>query len=116
MLTADGRKVKTFKEMERDDGAVLIAFRKPNGVVYVTAFTRKAKGRYLDSVDLDVAFTGHVEAVDEMTGQPNGAKVEVEQLPKGLRIRNVRVPKIHVSYSHRSHEPIVMPVFRITPR
>ncbi|NOZ23852.1 MAG: hypothetical protein GXP25_22465 [Planctomycetes bacterium] len=115
VLTADGRNVKTLREMEREDGVVPIVFRKPNGVVYVTAFTRKAKGAYLESVDLDIAFTGRVEAVDEMTGQPMGAKVEVEQLPKGLRIRNVCVPKIPAAYTRRSHEPIQMPVFRIAP-
>ncbi|MEW6356081.1 MAG: hypothetical protein AB1696_07145 [Planctomycetota bacterium] len=115
VLAADGRKVNTLKDMERDDGVVPIVFRKPNGVVYVTAFTRKAEGTYLESVDLDITFTGRVEAVDEMTGRPTGAKVEVDQLPKGLRIRNVRVPKISASYGQRSHEPIVMPVFRIAP-
>ena len=113
VLTSDGRRVATLKEMERNDGVVTVVFRKPNGVAYVTAFTRKAKGLYSEPVSIDIALKGQDEAVDEMSGKPTGAKVEAEPLPNGLRLLNVRAPKIAAAYTHRAKEPIKMPVYRI---
>ena len=104
--------------MESEDGIVPVAFRKPNGVVYLTAFTRKQpeEGIYEESVDLDTVFGGTIAAVDEMTGQPEDALVEVEQTSRGLRFRNIRVPYLPPSYVNRSKTPITLPVFRIRPR
>jgi hypothetical protein len=116
VLAADGRRVGTLREMEREDGVVPVVFRKPNGVAYVTAFTRRAEGLYAEPVEIDVAFAGRVEAVDEMTGGPTGARVEVGPLADGLRLRNLRVPKIPTSYTQRAKTPIELPVYRITPR
>jgi len=117
VLAADGRRdVTTLKEMEREDGVVAVAFRKPKGVAYLTVFTRMANGPYLENAAIDVAFKGRVEAVDEMTGQPTGDRVVVEETPNGLRLKNLRVPLIPASYTQRSHEPLKIPVFRITPR
>ena len=115
VLTADGRRVGTLKEMERDDGVVAVVFRKPNGVSYVTVFTRKGKGQYAEGVDVDLACRGRVERVDEMTGRPTGEAVEVEPLPKGLRLKGLRVPRIPASYGQRAREPIELPVYRISP-
>jgi hypothetical protein len=118
VLNAEGRRdATTLKDMEREDGVVPIAFRKPTGVVYVSALARKkpAKGSYQEGVNIDLAFKGQVEAVDEMTGKPTGAPVEVEKLPNGIRIKNVRVPFIPAGYGARLQVPVSMPVFRITP-
>jgi hypothetical protein len=117
VLRADGRTdATTLKDMEREDGIVPIVFRKPNGVVYVTVLARKRpKGDYVEGVTLDVAFRGRVEAVDEMTGKPTDARPEVEPLPNGLRLKNVRVPFIPSGYGARLQRPLSMPAFRITP-
>ena len=119
VITTDGQPAPpTLKEMEREDGIVPIAFRKPNGVVYLTVFTRKQpeKGIYEEGVDLDLAFNGVITAVDELTGQPKDAPVEVERVTNGLRLKNVRAPYLPAQYTNRSKTPITLPVFRITPK
>jgi hypothetical protein len=114
VLSADGRKnVTSLKDLERGDGIVTACFRKPGGRVYVAAFARRANGEYVDAANLDVAFTGHVTAVDEMTGEPLATAVEVEPNGRGLRIKNVRVPHLPERYSQRLVTPVHMPVFRI---
>ncbi len=108
----------TFKEMERDDGIVPVAFRTPDGVVYLTLFSRKkpAKGVYRHGVSLDVAFTGDVVAVDELTGEPVDTPVRYERRPGGLRLEDLRVPYLPAAVHGRSIEPFPLPVFRITQR
>jgi hypothetical protein len=118
VLSADGKSFATLKEMEREDGIVPIVFRKPNGVAYVSALARKKppSGPYVEGVSIDLlALRGRAEAVDELTGRPTGARVEVEPLPNGLRLKNIRVPFIPAGYGSRSQTPVTMPVFRVTP-
>ena len=119
IVTTDGQPAPTtLKEMTRDDGVVCVAFRKRNGVVYLTAFSRKkpAKGLYHDGVQIDTAFAGAASYVDEMTGKPAATQIEHERLPNGLRLKNVRVPFMSSSYGLRPREPIALPVIRISPR
>ncbi len=114
VVSADGRRdITTLKDLERSNGIVTACFRKPGGRVYVAAFSRRASGDYVDAVNLDVAFTGHVTAVDEMTGEPVAAPVDVEPHGHGLRIKNIRVPYLPERYSQRLVTPVRMPVFRI---
>jgi hypothetical protein len=116
VLTADGRGDATaLKDLERFDGVVTVVFRKPNGVIYVAALARRSKAPYFGPTDLELAFTGRVIAVDEMTGQPSGSRVETEPLAGGLRIKNVKVPYVPDRYGERSQTPLCMPVFRIEP-
>jgi len=118
VLTADGRSdATTLRNMEREDGIVPVVFRKANGVVYVTALARKKPpaGAYWEGISVDAAFKGRAEAVDEMTGEPTGARVEVEPLPNGLRLRNLRVPYIPAHYGARLQTPVSVPVIRIAP-
>ena len=118
VVTVDGTPAPpTLKEMEREDGVVPLAFRKPNGVVYLTAFTRRKpkEGLYQTGVDVATAFSGSVRAVAEMTGEPTDKPVEHERLPKGLRLKNIRVPHLPPSYGNRAREPIALPVVRIDP-
>ena len=109
-----GPEVATLKELERPDGVVALALVKPNGTAYVSAFTRKCKGWLMAGVSLDVAFKGRVEAVDDMTGQPTGERVQTQVLPEGTRIMGLTVPRIPAAYTRRSHKPVHMPVIRIT--
>ncbi len=116
VVAADGRRdVTSLKDLERSDGVVTACFRKPSGRVYVAAFARRANENYLNAVSLDVAFKGRVTAVDEMTGEPTSTPVEVEANGQGLRIKNVRVPRLPERYSQRLIKPLHMPVFRIDP-
>jgi len=118
VLTADGRRVATLAEMTRKDGVAVVAFRKPNGVTYVTAFSRRRpnQGYYHDGVTADVAFKGKVVRVNELTGEPIPAPVDYEPTTNGTRLKNLRVPYIAKSYGHRAPVKIEVPVYRITPK
>jgi hypothetical protein len=107
----------TLREMEREDGVVPVAFRKRNGDVYVTAFTRKKPdvGWYHEQVTLDVGFPGNVTEVDELTGREIASSLVVQQTAEGVRISNLRVPYMPSQYGHRATEPITLPVLKITP-
>lgn len=116
VVAGDGRSGgTTLKDFERDDGIVPIAFRRPNGVVFVTAFARRAKGQYAEGVTIDIAFRGRAEMVHEMTGKPTGEPLETETVRGGMRIKNLRVPLIPAAYTQRSKAPVRMPVIRIEP-
>lgn len=66
ILTTDGRNdIKTLLAMTRPDGVVPVVFRKPNGILYVTAFARtkgnkavKAERLYMENVAIDLVFFG----------------------------------------------------------
>jgi len=104
----------TLNDLEREDGLVTVAFKKPNGVVYVTAFSRNGtEGPYVQC-DLALGFRGRIEKVDEMTGLPTGEAVETSILPEGIRIKEVEVPYLPASYGQRSKTPIKLPVFKIS--
>jgi hypothetical protein len=118
VLPADGRSgVTTLADLEREDGLVTVAFRKPTGVVYVTAFNRikPQVGWTYTGVSVDLAFSGKVEAVDPRTGEPLQTAVSTERLAKGVRLKNLRVPCLPREYGRRAKESIDLPVYRITP-
>ena len=118
VVSADGSPApRTLKEMERDDRTVVVGFRKPDGVTYLTCFsTRRPKqGLYHENTSIDVAFAGSVSRVDEWTGLEIPEQTTCEAVPGGSRIHGIRVPHISPSYGHRSRQPVELPVFRVTP-
>lgn len=116
VVAADGHSgATTLKGLEREDGIVPIAFRKPGGVVYVTALARRGKGPYSEGVAFDVVFRGRAEMVDEMTGKPTGEPIQTETVADGMRLKGLRVPLIPSAYTQRSKIPVRMPVIRIEP-
>ncbi len=118
VVAADGRSdVTTLAEMEREDGVVPVAFRKPNGLVYLTVFHRRRpkQGWYHDGVTVDVSFRGAVTRVDQLTGEPVDLPVSVEETPAGLRLKDLRVPFLPKGYTARAPEKVELPVYRITP-
>lgn len=116
VTTIDGETAPpTLREMEREDGVVSVAFRKRNGDVYVTAFTRTKpeSGLYDEKVTLDIAFPGRVTAVDEFTGKAIASSITVQQTATGVRISSLRVPYLPSQYGQRATEPIALPVLRL---
>lgn len=106
----------TLAAMTRSDQVVPVAFRKPNGVIYITAFARLDPGKELYvKADLDTAFQGKLAAIDEWTGKPLDTPVKWDKTKKGIRIREVMVPRIPGAIGKRSDKPLSLPVFRITP-
>jgi hypothetical protein len=69
-----------------------------------------------EGVSIDVAFTGKVEKVDDMTGQPLGDVIDATPMDGGLRLRNVQAARIPGPIGQRSKTPFKLPVYRITPR
>jgi hypothetical protein len=117
VMTVDGQKAPpTFAELQQKDGVIPVAFQKPNGVVYITAFARinSENGFYL-KVDINTSFTGTLTAVDEWTGKSVNADIQWEQTRTGIRIKNVNIPVIPGPIGQRSNKPVVLPVFKITP-
>lgn len=116
VLAADGgRTATTLKDLERNDGIIPVVFLKSDGVAYVTALARRGDGPYREGVDIDLAFRGRAEMVDEMTGKPTGEPIATEATGGGMRLTNLRVPVIPASYTQRSKTPVRMPVIRIEP-
>ena len=117
VLTINGEKAPpTLEELKRGDGVIQIAFRKPNGVIYLAAFARVNPGKgYYIKADITTSFTGNITSVDEWTGKPISFNNKIEQSGFGLRIKNVKIPIIPGPIGQRSNRPISIPVFRITP-
>lgn len=106
----------TFAELQQPDGVIPVAFQKPDGVVYVAAFARIDPNKdYKIIADIHTSFSGEVVAVDEWTGNPMNSDVQFEQTSKGITIKNVTIPVIPGPIGQRSDEPVVIPIFRITP-
>lgn len=117
VITVDGQKAPpTFSEMQRNDGVIAVAFQKPDGTIYLTAFARfRPENGYYLNADVNTSFTGSVTAVDEWTGNPVDTKIEWEQTRTGITIKNVVVPIIPGPIGQRSDQPVSLPVFKITP-
>jgi hypothetical protein len=107
----------TTAEMARSDGVIPVALRKRDGTVYLALITREAPkaSPYREALTVDVALTGKVEAINDMTGQPTAEPVEVESIPSGLRLKNVRAARIPGAYGTRFPRPFALPVYRIVP-
>lgn len=117
VLTISGQNAPpTFTELQQKDGVIPVAFQKPNGVVYITAFARinPDNGYYLKA-DINTSFTGTLTTVDEWTGKPINTDIQWEQTRTGIRIKNVNIPVIPGPIGQRSNKPVVLPVFKITP-
>ncbi len=117
VMTVDGQKAPpTFAELQQKDGVIPVAFQKPDGVVYITAFARvnPVNGYYMKA-DINTSFSGTLTAVDEWTGKPVNADIQWEQTRTGITIKNVTVPIIPGPIGQRSDKPVVLPVFKITP-
>lgn len=117
VVTVEGRTAPpTLTDMQRTDAVIPIAFRKPNGTVYVTAFARlPVRDELYVRADIRTAFTGKLTRVDEWTGDPIDRPVDAGNREGGILIRNVDVPRIPGPIGQRSDKPLSLPVFRITP-
>ncbi len=107
----------TLKEMQREDGVVPVLFRAVDGTVFMTVFTTKrpGSGLYARNVQVNVAVSGRVERVHEMSGEPLDTHVAAAATPQGgLILQGLDVPWINPSYGHRAREMVSLPVFRIT--
>lgn len=117
VLAVDGQEAPpTIEELKQANGVIPVAFQKPNGVVYITAFARinPENGFYLKA-DINTSFTGTLTAVDEWTGKPINTDIQWEQTRTGIRIKSVNIPIIPGPIGQRSNKPVVLPVFKITP-
>lgn len=117
VVTAEGQKAPpTLTEMQRSDSVVPVAFRKPDGTVYITCFARRPvrDGLYVKA-EIPTAFKGVATAVDEWTGETTATTAKWEDRPQGILFRNVDVPCIPGAIGERSDEPLSVPVFRIAP-
>ncbi len=118
VVSAQGRSgLTTLAEFRRVDGIVPVAFRKPNGVVYLVVFSRRrpARGWVHTGVTVDLDFRGTVCRVDELTGRPVAGTVAVERTATGVRLTGLDVPYIPQGYTGRAPQRIEIPVYRITP-
>lgn len=118
VMTADGRTdITTLADMQREDGVVPVVFKKSNGISYVTVIhrDRPKTGWYHERISVDLALSGTVCAVDELTGKPISRPVEYEQISTGIRLKNLRVPFWPARYTSRSTDKIEFPVYRVTP-
>jgi hypothetical protein len=117
VMTVDRQKAPpTFAELQQKDGVIPVAFQKPNGVVYITAFARiNPDNGYYMKADINTSFTGTLTPVDEWTGKPVNADIQWEQTRTGIRIKSVNIPIIPGPIGQRSNKPVVLPVFKITP-
>lgn len=117
VVTAQGKVAPpTLTEMQRPDGVVPVAFRKPNGTVYITAFARlPVRGQGYVKADIQTTFKGKVAPVDEWTGETTGTAIESENRSEGILLHNINVPRIPGPIGQRSEKPLSLPVFRITP-
>jgi len=56
-----------------------------------------------------------VEVVDELTGEATGEPVSFERTPRGIRLKNIRVPYLPADYTRRPTKPTRLFVARIVP-
>jgi hypothetical protein len=106
----------TLMDMIEDQKVIPVAFRKPNGTVYITAFSRAEKeGQMFVTADIKTSFKGNVQAVDEWTAKPLNTKVKYTQSHTGIILKDVKIPCIAGAIGKRSDVPFDMPVFKITP-
>jgi hypothetical protein len=119
VLTADATPApRTLAEMRRQDGIIPVALRKRNGVTYLLLLTRenpKASGPLRDGVTIDVAFSGKVVKVDDLTGKPLEDTVVAEPIAGGLRLKEIQAVRIPAPIGQRSKTPFHLPVYRISP-
>ena len=120
VLTVDGNPAPpTLFEMTDSQGVIPVVMRKPNGVTYLVPISREDPntdaGQIKEGINLDIAFKGKVERVDDMTGEPLPDVIDAAPTANGLRLTNIKAARIPGNYSRRSQTPFMMPVYRITP-
>jgi len=121
VLTVDGKPAPpTLFEMIDSQGIIPVILRKPNGVAYLIPISREKipanHDQIKSGITLDIAFTGKVEKVDDMTGQPLPDAIDATPTPNGLRLKNIKASRIPGRIGQRSDTPFVMPVYKITPQ
>ena len=122
VLTVDGNPApRTLVEMTDSQGIIPVILHKPNGVTYLVPISREnpntGAGQLKEGINLDIAFKGKVEMVDDMTGQPlpDADGIDVTLTANGLRLTNIKAARIPGPIGRRSNTPFVMPIYRITP-
>lgn len=119
VLTAEAKPApRTLAQMANRDEITPVALRKANGVTYLLLISREKigeEGPLRDGVTIDVAFSGKVEKVDDMTGQAISGNVDASAIDGGLRLRNVQAARIPGAIGQRSKKPFKLPIYRITP-
>jgi len=120
VLTVDGSPAPpTLFEMTDTQGIIPVVLHKPNGVTYLVPISREdpnaSNGQIKEGVNLEIAFKGKVEKVDDMTGQPLPDVVDAVPTASGLRLTNIQGSRIPGPIGQRSDVPFVMPLYRITP-
>ena len=71
-------------------------------------------GQIREGINLDIAFRGKIEKVDDMTGLPLSDVVDATPTATGLRLTNIKAARIPGPIGQRSHTPFMMPIYRIT--
>ena len=111
---------RTFAGMTDAQGIISVILRKPNGTAYLVLITREEPGSnpLRTGITLDIAFTGKVEKVDDITGKPLPDKITATPIAngQGLRLKDLKAARIPSAVSHRSAKPFMVPVYRITPQ
>jgi hypothetical protein len=121
VLTVDGSPAPlTLFEMTDSQKIIPVILHKPNGVTYLIPISRedpnKNVGQIKEGINLEIAFKGKVEKVDDMTGEPLPDEViDVTPTANGLRLTNIKASRIPGAIGARSDTPFMMPVYRITP-
>jgi hypothetical protein len=120
VLTADAKPApRTLAEMTNPDGIIPVALRKRNGVTYLLLISREnpnKSGPLKEGITLDVAFTGNVAYVNDMTGEPLNESVDATPIPGGLRLHNLRAARIPGPIGQRCSKLFSLPIYRITPQ
>jgi len=123
VLTIDGKPAPlTLAEMTDSNGIIPVILRKPNGVVYLVPISRELitekNGPIKEGVNLEIAFKGRIEQVDDITGQPllGAGAIDAKPQKTGLRLKNIKASRIPGAIGQRSEKPFMMPVYRITPQ
>ena len=121
VLTADGNPApQTLVEMTDSQGIIPVILHKPNGVAYLVPISRENPntdaGQIKEGINLEIAFKGRVEIVDDMTGEPLPDEViATTSIANGLRLTNIKAARIPGPIGKRSDTPFMMPIYRITP-
>jgi hypothetical protein len=122
VLTVDGKPAPpTLTEMTDAQEIIPVILRKRNGVTYLVPISREnprtSVSPIKEGINLEIAFKGKVEIVDDTTGQPlpDQGVIDVKATANGLLLTNIKAARISGSIHRRSLTPFMMPIYRITP-
>lgn len=85
-------------------------------MTYLVLISREksgADGPVKKGVTIDVAFSGRVVRVDDMTGEPLAGEVHAEAISGGMRLIDVEAARIPGAIGQRAEVAFKVPVYRI---